>query len=88
MLTLNDIIAGESRNVEFKETLTPKSLHYLKTVVAFANTLGGKIIIGVEDQTHRVVGIPNDTISNRHAFRWRFTTIVSKSLRQGRFRWV
>ena len=62
MLTLNDIIAGESRNVEFKETLPPKSLHYLKTVVAFANTLGGKVIIGVEDQTHRVVGIPNDTI--------------------------
>ena len=62
MITLEEITGGETKNIEFKESLPPKSLHYLKTVVAFANTLGGKIIIGVEDRTHKIVGVPNETI--------------------------
>ena len=42
--------------------LPDKSQNYLKTVVAFANTIGGKLIIGVEDKTHKVVGVDDDTI--------------------------
>lgn len=56
-MTLEEIIRGESKNVEFKETRPAKSESYTKTVVAFANTQGGKLVFGVEDKTHKVVGI-------------------------------
>lgn len=29
----------------------------MKTVVAFANTQGGRLVIGVDDKTHRAVGV-------------------------------
>ena len=62
MLTLEEITCGESRNIEFKVMLPEKSQNYLKTVVAFANTVGGKLIIGVEDKAHRVVGVDDDAL--------------------------
>lgn len=46
----------ESKTLEFKENAT--SLHgIIKTIVAFANTAGGTIIIGVQDKTKKIVGI-------------------------------
>ena len=42
-MTIEEILAGESKNVEFKETLPEKSIKYMKSVVAFANGTGGKI---------------------------------------------
>lgn len=46
----------EGKTLEFKRDLSsPKA--FLKTLVAFANTAGGKIIIGVEDKTRRPVGV-------------------------------
>ena len=62
MITLEELTCGESRNIEFKEMLPEKSLNYLKTVVAFANSVGGKIIFGVEDKTHKVVGVDDDAL--------------------------
>jgi len=48
--------APESKTLEFKRDLSsPQNL--LKTLVAFANTAGGRVIIGVEDKTRRPVGI-------------------------------
>ena len=47
----------ESKNTEFKEELPKKSEKYTKTVVAYANTQGGKLIFGVVDDTRDVVGI-------------------------------
>ncbi len=48
--------APESKILEFKRDLSsPQNL--LKTLVAFANTAGGRVIIGVEDKTRRPVGI-------------------------------
>ena len=44
MMTIEEILAGESKNVEFKESLPEKSIKYMKSVVAFANGTGGKII--------------------------------------------
>lgn len=41
-MTIEEILAGESKNVEFKETLPEKSIKYMKSVVAFANGTGGK----------------------------------------------
>ena len=28
---------------------------YMKTIIAFANTQGGKLIVGVDDETHQQV---------------------------------
>jgi len=50
----------ESKNLEFKESL-PSFLQLIKTCVAFANGVGGEIIIGVEDKTRKIVGI-NESI--------------------------
>lgn len=57
-----EILNGESKNVEFKESLPEKSIKYMKTVVAFANGRGGKIIFGVQDDTCEIIGIPNESI--------------------------
>ena len=43
-MTIEAILAGESKNVEFKENLPEKSIKYMKSVVSFANGTGGKII--------------------------------------------
>ncbi len=53
----------ESRHLEFKATL-PAFTQLIKTCVAFANGVGGKIIIGVENKSREIVGI-NENI--RHA---------------------
>ena len=47
---------NEGKTLEFKEnchSLTP----IIRTIVAFANTAGGTIVIGVEDKTKRIVGL-------------------------------
>ena len=43
------LFSGESKNIEYKVTLLDKSEKYMKTIVAFANTQGGKLIVGVEN---------------------------------------
>lgn len=53
----------ESKSLEFKSTL-PKFYQLAKTCVAFANGIGGKIIIGVDDETREVIGI-DDEVRNR-----------------------
>ena len=56
------MFSGESKNIEYKVTLPDKSEKYMKTIVAFANTQGGKLIIGVDDKEHHVVGVENDEL--------------------------
>ncbi len=60
-MNTEEIRFGESRNIEFKAKLPEKSEKYIKTVVAFANTAGGKIIFGVDD-TGTVTGISADCV--------------------------
>ena len=48
---------GESKNVEFKREILSKHEKFLKDVVAFSNSTGGQIIVGVEDETCIVYGI-------------------------------
>lgn len=57
-----EIFAGESDNVEFKEAIPAKSEKYMKTVVAFANGKGGKLIFGVENNTWRVTGFAKEEV--------------------------
>ena len=55
----DEIVAGESYSLEFKRVPNEEREKYLKTVVAFANGKGGRILFGVaNDRT--VVGIPNE----------------------------
>ena len=48
------LFSGESKNIEYKVTLPDKSEKYMKTIVAFANTQGGRLIVGVDDKTHQI----------------------------------
>ena len=59
-MTIEEILAGESKNVEFKENLPEKSIKYMKSVVAFANGTGGKIIFGIADKTREVIGFDKE----------------------------
>lgn len=57
----DEILAGESHSLEFKLVPNEDRIKYLKTVVAFANGRGGRILFGVaNDRT--VHGIPNDRV--------------------------
>ena len=61
-MTIEEIFAGESKNVEFKENLPEKSIKYMKSVVAFANGNGGKIIFGIADKTREVIGFDKEDV--------------------------
>ena len=53
----NAMLLGESKNIEYKRMLPDKSEKYMKTIVAFANTQGGKLLIGIDDISHQIVGV-------------------------------
>src|SRR6267142_158500 len=61
------LLTGEGETVEFKEKLDINSQRLAKTAIAFANTNGGTIVFGVDDD-QRVVGCDirgmADTITN------------------------
>lgn len=60
MSILLEIEKGESRKLEFKEML-PESSKISKTVVAFSNGAGGKLILGVNDKAE-VIGVSEDEV--------------------------
>ena len=45
----DSLLQGESKNVEYKEMVPEDSQKYMKSVVAFANGDGGRIVFGIED---------------------------------------
>lgn len=49
-MIMEEIFSGESENMEFKEDIPSKSEKYMKTVIAFANGVGGTLIFGVKDK--------------------------------------
>lgn len=55
-----EIAHGESDILEFKREFPSKDKKVMKTVVAFANCRGGRIIFGVENQTCEIRGVPED----------------------------
>jgi ATP-dependent DNA helicase RecG len=61
MPTLTDLLAQhEGKTLEFKRDVSsPENI--IRTVVAFSNGAGGTIIIGVDDRTCSVGGIPDPT---------------------------
>lgn len=56
------LLVGESKNIEYKVTVPDKSEKYMKTVVAFANGRGGKLVFGIDDKTLDIVGMDTDHI--------------------------
>ena len=57
------MFSGESKNIEYKVSLPDKSEKYMKTIVAFANTQGGKLIVWSRMiKTHQIVGVENDVL--------------------------
>ena len=79
-MTIEEILAGESKNVEFKENLPEKSIKYMKSVVAFANGTGGKIIFGIADKTKEVVGFDKEDVFKKRFLRADSAHIISKLL--------
>lgn len=61
-MTMEEILAGESKNIEFKEDLPEKSIKYVKSVIAFANGIGGKIVFGIADKTGEVLGFDRQDV--------------------------
>jgi len=55
---LEEIKNGESKILEFKEKL-PRNESIAKSIIAFSNTSGGKLIIGVNDD-REVIGVEDD----------------------------
>ena len=61
-MTLEEIKSGETDRLEFKREVPTHDKRYLKTVVAFANGLGGSVVFGIDDKTLDVVGVSDDEL--------------------------
>lgn len=64
----------EGKTLEFKEN-TCGILEILKTVVAFANTQGGTIVIGVKDKSKEILGIKNPLLEEE-----KLANVISDSI--------
>lgn len=51
----------ESRRLEFKEVF-PSGNQLARTVIAFANGAGGRVVFGIRDNPREIVGIPDEEI--------------------------
>jgi len=61
MLDIADIIRkGGGKTLEFKETLPSEILR--RTAVAFSHMAGGKIIIGIEGRSRKLIGISENDV--------------------------
>ena len=61
-MNTEELFHGESKNIEYKSALPEQSEKYVKSIIAFANTQGGKLLIGVDDKTHKVVGVDAESL--------------------------
>ncbi len=61
-MTAEEILNGESKEVEYKELVPENSRKYTKTAVAYANCAGGLLIFGVGNNTWNVTGIPQEKV--------------------------
>ncbi len=62
---------GEGKKIEFKREIPSNHEKFYKDIIAFSNSSGGKVILGIEDETNIVYGIGDvnpfklsDSISN------------------------
>ncbi|PID82172.1 MAG: hypothetical protein CSB16_02650 [Clostridiales bacterium] len=60
-----DLLGGETDKIEYKLDIPTRSEQYIKTVIAFANGSGGKLIFGIDDLTRQVVGISENDVFDK-----------------------
>jgi predicted HTH transcriptional regulator len=48
---------GEGKNIEYKREIPSNHEKFLKDIIAFSNSTGGQVIVGIEDETCIVYGI-------------------------------
>ena len=65
----------EGKTLEFKRDLSPPE-RFLRTVVAFANTSGGTILVGIEDRSRHIRGVTEPL-----ALEERAVNLISDSIR-------
>lgn len=70
----NLLSAHEGKTLEFKEN-TKSSLNITKAVIAFANTAGGTIVIGIRDKTKEILGVEHVLLEEE-----RMANIISDSI--------
>ena len=58
---LEEISKGETNKLEFKADLPAEHKKFIKTVVAFSNSTGGRILFGIRDD-REIIGIPDETL--------------------------
>jgi predicted HTH transcriptional regulator len=70
-IMVNKEYFGEGKNIEFKREIPASHEKFLKDIIAFSNSTGGQVILGIEDETGVVYGIGeqspfklSDAISN------------------------
>ncbi len=74
---LIDIInTGETSKIQFKEKITLPD-DFAKEIVAMANSLGGLILIGVEDKTGEIKGLTDDEL---HDYGTRVANIATNNV--------
>ena len=88
-MVIDTIKAGESDKLEFKSTLrtnlqtgeTDKRMEkaVLKTIVAFLNTDGGTLMVGVSDDA-TICGIDLESFDNKDKLNLHFTNMLSSSI--------
>ena len=61
-MNIDEIKHGESETLEFKREIPSKDSKLLKSIVAFSNGKGGRIVFGVDNSTLDVVGIDNTKV--------------------------
>ncbi len=61
-MTVEEILTGEKSEIEYKEDIPAKSENYMRTVVAFANANGGRLVFGVENNTWNIRGFGKEEV--------------------------
>ena len=61
-MTIEEIMLGESKHMEYKAALPKRSETYIKTMIAFTNTSGGTLIIRIDDSSRSEIGVDKDSV--------------------------
>ncbi len=61
-MTQEEINRGETDTLEFKRELPKGDRKWLRTVAAFSNGQGGRLVFGVENESLAIVGVPDDQV--------------------------
>ena len=70
----NLIKKHEGKNLEFKENLDSKN-GILRTIIAFSNTAGSKLVRGINDKTHAIAGLDEPHLAEE-----KLSSIISGSI--------